>query len=459
MSPSESAAACLAWLAGRDAATVEHELADLSHATYRHAEALADAADSSDEAVRGAGLTALFAGLVEPLNDGFTPAGRAGYARWFTRICWRIAQREPALNQRLAAFGITSEAALHARYQNARRTPPPAPTSVTKVVVLSRVTIGADLLLTTVVLQRLRRAYPQAEVVVLGDAKLAALVGGFPGVRVRALAYGRRGPLRERLGAWLTLADAVAEEQADLVIAPDSRLDQLGILPVTAAEKYVLWENVLPVGQALPLCRSLDAFLARWLGQPSLPTVEPRTLLDAATVAERERYQLLIGPRPLAAVKLDHGGNPAKALPRAAEVTLLRTLRERGWRILIDRGFGPAETANNDALLAAAGLTAVDLRNRDVRDADVLRFEGSIGGWAAACACAQLAISYDSVGHHLAAGLGVPVITAFTGHADARFATAWTPHGPGQVTLIVIPTALKEQPEQWQSLFAAVPAA
>jgi ADP-heptose:LPS heptosyltransferase len=457
MSPSEAAAACLAWIAGRDAATVDRELADLSHPTYAHAETLADAADSSDEAVRSAGLTALFAGLVEPLNDGFTPAGRAGYARWFTRICWRIASREPALSQRLASFGIATEAALHARYQAARHTPPTAPANAAKVVVLSRVTIGADLLLTTVVLQRLRRAFPQAELVVLGDAKLAALVGGFPGVRVRALAYGRRGPLRERLGAWLTLADAVAEEQPDLVIAPDSRLDQLGILPVCAAEKYVLWENVLPVGQALPLCRSLDAFLARWLGQTVLPAVEPRTMLDAATVAERERFKLVIGPRPLASVKLDHGGNPAKALPRAAEVALLRTLRDRGWRILIDRGFGPAETANNDALLAAAGLSAVDLRDTEVREADVLRFEGSIGGWAAACACAQLAVSYDSVGHHLAAGLGVPVITAFTGHADARFATAWTPHGPGKVTLIVIPTALKEQPQQWQELFAAVP--
>ena len=459
MTPSESAVACLSWLAGRDASAVERELADLTHPTYAHAEALADAADSNDEVVRGAGLAALFGGLVEPLNDGFTPTGRAGYARWFTRICWRIANRDPALSQRLTSFGITDEAALHARYQAARRMPPLAPRQVTKVVVLSRVTIGADLLLTTVVLQRLRLAYPAAELVVLGDAKLAALIGGFPGVRVRALAYGRRGPLRERLGAWLALVDAVADEQPGLVIAPDSRLDQLGILPVCPAGKYVLWENILPDERAMPLCRSLDAFLARWLGQPLLPAVEPRTMLDAATMAERERFKRLIGPRPLAAVKLDHGGNPAKALPRAAEVALLRTLRARGWRILIDRGFGPAETANNDALLAAAGLTAVDLRDTEVNDAEVLRFEGSIGGWAAACACASLALSYDSVGHHLAAGLGVPVITAFTGHADARFATAWTPHGPGKATLIVIPTAVKEQPEQWQSLCAAVPQA
>jgi hypothetical protein len=59
----------------------------------------------------------------------------------------------------------------------------------------------------------------------------------------------------------------------------------------------------------------------------------------------------------------------------------------------------------------------------------------------------------------LAAGLGVPVITAFTGHADARFPVAWKPHGPGAVTLIEIPTATKEVPAAWEPLLAALPRA
>ncbi len=474
----DHAHACLAWLAGRDAVAVESALADPAHPTFAHAEALGDAADSADEAVRAAGLMALFGGLVEPLNDGFTPAGRAGYARWFARICWRVGIRDARIRDRLATFGITDEAALHARYQAARYQPPTflnrPPASAHKVVVLSRVTIGADLLLTTVVLQRLRVAYPTAELVVLGDGKLQALIGGYAGVRVRPLAYGRRGPLGERLASWLALVDAVEAEAPDLVIAPDSRLDQLGILPViTDPTRYLLWENLLPDHAAQSLARALDGFLAARFHQPAQPPIEPRTWLDQPTMAMHQRLRSAFGPAPLCAVKLDHGGNPAKALPRAAEVALLNRLRAQGWRVLLDRGFGAAELANSDALLAELGWPTIDLDDSgqglglaiaacapgSLAQAEVIRFHGSIGGWAAACLACGLALSYDSVGHHLAAGLGVPVITAFTGHADARFATAWKPHGPGAVTVIEIPTATKHDPAQWARLLSAIPLA
>ncbi len=475
----DHANACLAWLAGRNAVAVEGALADPAHPTYAHAEALGDAADSADEAVRAAGLSALFGGLVEPLNDGFTPAGRAGYARWFTRICWRVGIRDERIRARLATFSITDEAALHARYQTARHQPSQhqpttLPAKAQKVVVLSRVTIGADLLLTTVVLQRLRVAYPKAELVVLGDGKLQALIGGYAGVRVRPLAYGRRGPLRERLASWLALVEAVEAEAPDLVIAPDSRLDQLGILPVIAdPNRYLLWENLLPDHAAQSLARALDGFLAARFLQPAQPPIEPRTWLDQPTMAMHQRLRSAFGPAPLCAVKLDHGGNPAKALPRAAEVALLNRLRVQGWRVLLDRGFGAAELGNSDALLAELGWQTIDLDDSgqglglaiagcapgSLAQAAVIRFHGSIGGWAAACLACDLALSYDSVGHHLAAGLGVPVITAFTGHVDARFAIAWKPHGPGAVTVIEISTATKHDPAQWARLLAAIPVA
>ena len=471
MSPHDHATACLTWLQGRSAAAIEAALADPAHPTYAHVEALAETADSADETLRAAGLSALFGGLVEPLNDGFTPAGRAGYARWFAHACWLVGTRAPRIAAQLAAFGIADEAALHARYQAARHAPAAAPRTARTICILSRVTIGADLLLTTVALQRLRQAYPDAELVVLGDGKLQALIGGFPGVRVRAIAYGRRGPLRERLASWLTVVEALAAEAADLVVAPDSRLDQLGILPVGLdAARYHLWENVLPDGVAQSLARALDANLAAWLGLDPTP-VEPRTALDAPTLAQHRRLSAALGQRPIAAVKLDHGGNPAKALPRAAEVAALRHMRAHGWRILLDRGFGAAELANSDALLADIGWTAVDVDDSThglglplaelapgaLAAADVIRFHGSIGGWAAACACCGVTLSYDSVGHHLAAGLGVPVVTAFTGHHDPRFAVAWKPHGPGAVTLVEIATAHKDEPQQWQRLLAALP--
>ena len=452
----------------------DHAAALLADPTaLHHAEALADAADHADESLRGAGLSALFGGLVEPLNDSFRPAGRDAYATIFSHIVWRVCARDPSLAQALAGFGITDGAALLARYQVARRSMGAAPAEARRIVVLSRVTIGADVLLTTVVLQRLHQRYPQAELVVLGDGKLAGLIGGLPQVRVRPLAYGRRGPLRERLSAWLTVLEAVQVEAPDLVIAPDSRLDQLGILPVTAdPTRYFLWENTLPESRpAESLAASLDRWLAARLGLPAAPRVLPRVAFDESTATLARILAAAFGPGPLVAVKLDHGGNPAKALPRAAEVLLLKTLRERGWRILLDRGFGSAELASSDALLAEAGWTALDLDDSGkglghpvddltpgvLSSAPVLRFHGSIGGWAAALAACRLAISYDSVGHHLAAALGIPLVTAFTGHPDERFLAAWCPQGSSPVTLVAIPTAAKESPAEWQRVMEALP--
>lgn len=469
----EHAQAIVSWLGDKTLADTERGLADAAQVgpLLDHADALADAADHDDEAQRNAGLKALFAGLVEPLNDGFTPAGRAVYARMFPRIVWRVAEREPRLRERLAAHGIAGESALLARYHGVRRGAGALPASVKRIAVLSRVTIGADILLASVALQRLRQRWPDAELVLLGDGKLAGLFGGLPGVRVRPLAYGRRGPLRERLASWLALDDALDAEKPDLVMAPDSRLDQLGALPTRAP--YVLWENTQPEGAPVrSLADLLDQALAKRLGVEDRVRCVPRLGFDGATASAASKLGAALGPAPIVAVKLDHGGNPAKSLPRHAEVVLLRHLRAKGWRILLDRGFGAEELANSDALLRSLGWGCVDLDDSgkglgiDVNtlergalaSAPVLRFHGSIAGWAGGVAACKLALSYDSVGHHLAAALGVPVVVAFTGYAGASFPVAWQPRGPGQVRLVTIPTALKHGPAQWQRVVDALPA-
>ena len=464
MTPNDRAAAIHAWLAGHDPA----ELADLGHPLLAHADALADAADSDDEAERGAGIGALFAGVVEPLNDSFTPRGRAAYAALFTRVCWRVASRDARLAAALADDGIADEAGLRRRYAFLRADAHPLPERVRSIAVPSRVTIGADVLLTSVLLQRLHQRFPDAEIVLLGDGKIGGLLGRLPRVRVVPLAYQRRGPLRARLDAWL--AARAAARDADLVVNPDSRLDQLGILPLTRdPARTLLWENLQRESTPHSLADLLDGWCARRFGLGG-PGVVPRVALDPAAVAAA---RAALGPAPIAAVKLDHGGNPAKALPRAAEVSLLRALVARGWRVLLDRGFGEAELANSDALCRDLGWTPRDLDDSGtgkgevvsslpagaLAAAPVVRFHGSIAGWAHHLAACGLALSYDSVGHHLAAALGVPLVTAFTGFTDAGFPVAWRPRGPGRVDVVEIATAAKDDPAQWARVVAALPPA
>ncbi len=476
LNPAVAAESIITWFGNRSLAEVSTDLASLTtdHPILQAARAIADTANSDDEKICKSGLAALFGGLVEPLNDSFTPAGRAVYARVFGHVVWHVIERTPQLMAAVVQAGIISEQHLLDRYHTLRTAPAALPHQAKRIVVLSRVTIGADILLSSVVLQRLNQRYPGAELVLLGDGKLAGLFAGLPHVRVRPISYARRGPLRERLASWLTVRAAVEEEAPDMVVAPDSRLDQLGLLPVINDKPYLLWENTqIEQMPTTSLALLLDQFLATHLSLPSDPVVFPKVAFSATAKAVQIHLRNTFGKRPLAAIKLDHGGNPAKALPRAAEVKILTTLRARGWRILLDRGFGADELANSDALLHDIGWTACDiddspknlglqietLQSGQLADQDVIRFHGSISGWAAALACCGHAVSYDSVGHHLAGALSIPVTVAFTGFSDPSFPTAWQPRGQAPIALFQIPTNNKQNPESWEPLLAALPQA
>jgi ADP-heptose:LPS heptosyltransferase len=51
-------------------------------------------------------------------------------------------------------------------------------------------------------------------------------------------------------------------------------------------------------------------------------------------------------------------------------------------------------------------------------------------------AASSLYFGYDSAGQHVAAAMGVPVVSVFKGFANERMLARWTPHGPGPVTLL-----------------------
>jgi hypothetical protein len=100
-----------------------------------------------------------------------------------------------------------------------------------------------------VIVQRLERIFPEAQIIILGSLKLREIFGGHPRVRIRELRYERRGGLLERLASWQNALDVVAEESATggsnatLLIDPESRISQLGILPLIEAENYLYFNS------------------------------------------------------------------------------------------------------------------------------------------------------------------------------------------------------------------------
>ncbi|TVR41289.1 MAG: hypothetical protein EA402_13005 [Planctomycetota bacterium] len=422
---------------------------------------LADAADEAGPE-GSAAIRQLFADLVEGWNDRLDAVGRQAYAAVFPAVVWRVAMGDTALKARLHAFGLDGEQAFYAAYAARRRrsqdAAPIIPDIVERIAVLSRVTIGADVLLTSLLCQRLHQAFPGAEIVVLGDAKLSGLLGGLPQLRVQPLAYTRRGTLGQRLASWLTLGDALDEIDPSLVCSPDSRLDQLAVLPlVEEAWSYLHWENIIDPAAPQSLARALDGWAVQSLalGEEAGSCV-PQVALAGPYVAQAAAWRAAFAADgvPTIAIKLDHGGNPAKALPRRLEVDLLRTAAAAGWRILLDAGFGEEELASSQELLAAAGLSACEVDEGQPAAAAVLRFHGSIAGWAAALSACQAAVAYDSVGHHLAGALGIPLLSLFTGHRHPAFPVAWAPQGSAFIEQVVIPSGAGDQ-QIWQEAVLA----
>lgn len=417
---------------------------------------------------------ALFGGIVEPLNDGFTPAGRHVSNAVMAGVLWRLIRERNDYEQLARRFGLVHERSLIERLEQLRDDARPLLTHTPqRILVLSRVTIGADVLITSIALQRLRQRFPAAELLLAGNPRLEALFGGMPGVRVVPQHYVRRGSLASRLESWPSLVALVDRERPDLVVGPDSRLDQLGLLPIVDdPDRYLLWENLIPnPGPSCGLAQLYDRWLVRRLGLPATPACVPTIALHSSAQALAASVKDVLGSRPRVAVKFDHGGNPDKALPSEAEALLLRTLRGKGWAILLDRGFGAEEFAASERCTEQLGCEVFDLLeaefrlvdNRDgvrpdlAEDADVVRFEGSIGGWAAALSTCGLALSYDSAGQHLAAAGGVPLVAIMTGHHHDRFPIAWQPHGNGWIRTIIVPTAERDDPLWWKRIAQNLP--
>ena len=100
---------------------------------------------------------ALFGILAEGLADRFEPALCDAYARLFSQA---IAFARPDVDA----------GALVARYERVRR-PRPILGKPRRVFVLSRVTLGADVAVTSVLLAAAKRRFPHAEIVFVGPAQ------------------------------------------------------------------------------------------------------------------------------------------------------------------------------------------------------------------------------------------------------------------------------------------------
>jgi ADP-heptose:LPS heptosyltransferase len=338
---------------------------------------------------------ALFGILVEGLADRFDPRLCDVYARLFSQAVARVAEN-------------VDPAQLVARYHRVRR-PRPISCEPHRVFVLSRVTLGADVAVTSVLLAAAKQRFPHAEIVFVGPRKNYELFAGDPRLRHADIAY-QRGGLRQRLAVWGPLK-ALLTAPDSVVIDPDSRLTQLGLLPVCPEDGYYLFESR---GYGGETDRALPELTAAWAGETfGVPNARPYIAL------RRSAGDLVAGDF---AVSLGVGENPAKRIPDPFEERLLALLSAGGATLAIDKGAGGEEAARVERAVERSGVKATF-------------WEGSFAAFAAIIAASRLYVGYDSAGQHVAAACGVPLVSIFAGFPTPRMFQRWRPIG-GRATVI-----------------------
>lgn len=410
---------------------------------------------SEDPSTARQGLKALFPGLIEWLNDSFTPAAAGYYTQLFSQVIdhFRSHPAGDEFDRQLQGFGLNDQESILHRFKRLEKGPVRgsiAPERLRRAIFLSRVTIGADVAVTSVLIDGLRRMLPdpaRVEIVLLGSGKLRELYGGDSGIRVREVRYERGGTMLARLMSWREVIAAVEDEISGLergeylVIDPDSRLTQLGLLPVLPPELEPQGYRFFPSRVfTSPGCSSLGELAAAWVdgegGGRSFVALPDRYVESGGEVVRRLRG---LGARRIVTVSLGVGGNPEKSAGEDFEIALLRRLSRRSW-VILDRGLGASEQEQVERVISplrAAGipiLTAGEGEDWEIdlaapAESGILTWQGGIGSLAGLIMRSDRYVGYDSSGQHLAAAIGVPALTIFISGNPPVFAERWAPFG------------------------------
>jgi ADP-heptose:LPS heptosyltransferase len=347
---------------------------------------------------------ALFRVVVERLADLFEPRLCDTYADLLSEV---IARAIPELQA----------AELRARYDRVRwpRKFQGDPGRIDHVFVLSRVTLGADAAITSVLLDAARKSFPRARIALVGSQKSWELFAAAPRIEHASVSYRRSGSVRDRLALWPDLKRLLSLPNA-IVIDPDSRLTQLGLLPVCPEENYYFFESRAYEAEGddpLPL------LAARWASQTFA--------IDGAVawVAPRTAESIQVPGRPLVTMSLGVGENPAKRVADPFEEQLVAHVARHA-HVLIDEGAGGEEAARVQRAIAKSGAPAKRVHT----------CRGSFAAFASVIATSDLYIGYDSAGQHIAAACGVPLLSIFAGFPSLRFFSRWRPWGKGRIEVI-----------------------
>jgi len=393
----------------------------------RALDALIERALGEDKRIAAEASRAFFSVVIERLADLFEPKLCDVYARLFSVVIARALPEFQAVD-------------LIRRYRRVSQVRRYRGSDVQRVYVLSRITLGADIAVTSVVLDAMKRRFPDAEICFVGPSKNAELFVDDSRILPISVVYGRSALLLDRLVAAKDLQD-ILDDPASLVIDPDSRLTQLGLIPVCDDARYFFFESRAYGGDS---DESLPILTSNWLtetfghgGHAYLapePCVPDADDLDGAGEEQPDGTspgavnQVEQGEHPGAiSVSLGVGDNDEKRIDEEFEEAVLRKLLTLNRRVVIDHGAGGTEAERVDKLILRLG-----------KPSNLISHRGTFSSFTRQIMAGGMYFGYDSAGQHVAAATRVPLVSVFCGYASDRMFARWKPSGDGIIRTVPV---------------------
>ncbi|MFC1524117.1 glycosyltransferase family 9 protein [Thermodesulfobacteriota bacterium] len=392
---------------------------------------------------------ALYQIIIEGLCNDFSSHGIACCNKVILRILSLISKtpQGQGVEQLLNRFGYTDETLLdrYSHLQEELALPDSARKHVRKLLILSRVTIGADIVITSPMVHRLSRAFPDSELVLIGPHHLAQLFNRISNLRFHEISYHRFGDIFEKTTAWPKIHALVQQECSGcgeheiLLFDPDSRYTQLGMLPlIDLRDTYYFPSRRDLENQSNP---SLSTQVNLWLDQIINDThfCHPRVSFREEHMDQATSFMNKIPGNTTRSItiNLGVGGNENKRIPSPFEEKLLLSLLEnKNTFILLDSGHSPESAIHVHGLLDMVRnhgfpsdfVTEEELGDKTITFSNgVMGFRGSIGAIGALIEKSNGFFGYDSCCQHLAAAVGTPAVIAFAGAPNERFLHRWRP--------------------------------
>ena len=418
-----------------------------------------------DESLNQIATNILFGNVIERLCDDFEELQVETYNRLICQVTIFLCQKPEGreIESELNSFHLRTEKQLYQRIESIRLAPDhriPGNIQPKKVIILSRVTIGADVAITSVICQRIRQHYPESQLLIVGNNKLKQIFSEESNIQVYELNYARRGGLVEKFQVWLNLLNEVRKLTADLspteflVLDPDSRLTQLGVLPLAPLQNYRFFnsrENQNPSQRA-----SMAQLTNQWLDNilDKVIFCYPKVWLNPSNLNKVKAFRAGIDPennKTFITMNLGVGGNERKRVPGKFEQELVITLlRDPNTIVLLDLGMGEQERQQSDCILKAASRAGIETMEtlfsqlgHNNTNAKLIGVECAIGEVSALISQSNEFIGYDSACQHIAAAESIKTFTIFAGTNNVRFIRRWRACGENTSEIIYVDTLSK----------------